>query len=118
MQLVLALNHLKGAIQHGGDSAFEDNAHLRSRTSFFPLERIIMPLNMNLQVGHYPNFTIPWYNLRGDHAEIRDLVPVELRDEFFNQDIAKQHIVEKGDLGEEVRDTAYRQVPGSELLTS
>jgi fatty acid desaturase len=117
LQILLALNHLKGALEHGGDIAFEENAYLRSRTSFFPLERIIMPLNINLHFEHHLNFTIPWYDLRDYHADVREIVPDELHDEFFNQDIAEQLSGEKGDLGEELREIAYGEVPGQELPT-
>lgn len=109
LQNLTALNQVKGALEHGGEIAFEESPFLRSRSSFFPLRRLLMPMNITLHFEHHLNFTIPWYELPNYHAEIRELVPEPLREEFFNTDILAQLRGEKGGLTDEQRRIALRE---------
>lgn len=103
LQNLTALNQIKGALEHGGEIAFEENPYLRSRSSFFPFRRLLMPMNITMHFEHHLNFTIPWYELPNYHAEIRELVPEPLHVEFFNTDIMAQLRGQKQGLTEEQR---------------
>ena len=108
LQNLTALNQIKGALEHGGEIAFEENPYLRSRSSFFPLRRLLMPMNITMHFEHHLNFTVPWYELPKYHADIRELVPRELHDEFFNTDIMSQLNGEKDGLSDEQRAIALQ----------
>ena len=90
VQLLSALNELKGALEHGGAIAFHPEPLMRSRTSFFPGRHLIMPLNISLHFEHHLNHTVPWYELMNYHHAILPLVPEELRDNIFNTSLMPQ----------------------------
>ncbi|MBC7545296.1 MAG: fatty acid desaturase [Candidatus Sericytochromatia bacterium] len=98
LQITLVLNQFKGALEHGGEIAFEPNPLLRSRTSFFPFRNLLMPWNITLHFEHHLNFSVPWYDLVRYHRDIRGLVPAELQSEIFNRDILAQLNGRKGRL--------------------
>ncbi|MEC9398025.1 MAG: fatty acid desaturase, partial [Myxococcota bacterium] len=90
MQILSALNEIKGALEHGGEVAFHPEPLLRSRTSLFPGRNLIMPLNISMHFEHHLNHTVPWYDLMNYHRAIYPLVPEELRSNIFNHDILTQ----------------------------
>lgn len=102
LQIMSALNELKGALEHGGDIAFHPQPLMRSRTSLFPLRRLIMPLNISMHFEHHLNHTVPWYDLVNYHKAIYPLVPEELRENIFNHDILEQVLGHIGAPGGEV----------------
>lgn len=90
MQILSALNELKGALEHGGEIAFHPEPLLRSRTSLFTLRPLVMPLNISMHFEHHLNHTVPWYELVNYHRAILPLVPEEIRDNLFNRDLISQ----------------------------
>lgn len=90
LQMLSALNELKGALEHGGEIAFHPEPLMRSRTSLFFLRPFIMPLNISMHFEHHLNHTVPWYELVNYHKAIKPLVPAEIRDNIFNRDLLDQ----------------------------
>lgn len=83
LQVLSALNQLKGALEHGGEIGRNPDPLLRSRTTFLPLRWLLMPFNISLHFEHHLNATVPWYALPAYHRAILDLVPVADRPTFF-----------------------------------
>lgn len=90
LQMLGALNELKGALEHGGEIAFHPEPLMRSRTSLFLLRPLIMPLNISMHFEHHLNHTVPWYELMNYHKAIKPLVPAELQENIFNRDLLDQ----------------------------
>lgn len=84
LQVLSALNQLKGALEHGGPIGTNPNPLLRSRTTFLPLRWLLMPFNISLHFEHHLNATVPWYALPAYHRAIRDVVPDAERPTFFS----------------------------------
>jgi fatty acid desaturase len=97
LQVLAALNQLKGALEHGGDVAFDRNPLLRSRSVMLPL-RILLPMFYVTiyHFEHHLNYTVPWYDLPRYHRDVRALAPQELHDEIFNADLFAQLAGRKG----------------------
>ncbi len=84
MHTLQILNLLKKAQEHGGGLAQAPDPLLRSRTYFYPLQRLTSPFNIHYHFEHHANFRVPWYNLPAYHAKLRTVVPLELQDDFFH----------------------------------
>jgi fatty acid desaturase len=83
-QVTAALQQIKIAMEHGGAIASHPSIHLRSRTSHFPLRRLLMPFNISLHFEHHLNASIPWYELeRYEHA-LADIVPAEIQSAVYH----------------------------------
>ncbi|MCB9637067.1 MAG: fatty acid desaturase, partial [Sandaracinus sp.] len=63
IHVLSALNQIKGALEHGGPIGHERDPFLRSRTTFFPLRRVLLPFHITLHFEHHLNFQVPWYDL-------------------------------------------------------
>ncbi|MFM7204344.1 MAG: fatty acid desaturase [Myxococcota bacterium] len=102
IQTLGALNQLKGSLEHGGEVALHPNRNLRSRTSFFPLRWLIMPLNISLHFEHHLNYCVPWYELMNYHQALRPRVPIRLQSLIFNEHVLDQVLGKLGGVqGEE-----------------
>lgn len=89
LQVLSALNQLKGALEHGGTIGRDPNPLLRSRTTLLPLRWFLMPFNISLHFEHHLNATVPWYALPMYHREIQRFVPeAERRRHFSNSLLA------------------------------
>jgi fatty acid desaturase len=98
-----ALNQAKGALEHGGPIAFETNRNLRSRTSFFTLRHLLMPLNISLHFEHHLNYCVPWYDLGRYHLALWDVTPEPLRAHIFNSRVMDQLMGRIGAFPDDVR---------------
>lgn len=61
--VTMILNLIKVSMEHGGVNQNQDNPSLRSRSSVFFGDKIIMPLNIALHFEHHLNMHVPWYRL-------------------------------------------------------
>lgn len=84
LQVLSALNQLKGALEHGGPIGRHENPLLRSRSTFLPLRWLLMPFNISLHFEHHLNATVPWYALPAYHHAIVGLVPDAERSTYFS----------------------------------
>jgi len=85
MHVLSCLNQVKGSLEHGGEIGREEQFYLRSRTTFFPLRRLLMPFNITLHFEHHLNFCVPWYDLVKYHRAIRPLVPDNVWNAVINE---------------------------------
>jgi len=83
LQVLSALNQLKGALEHGGAIGSNPNPLLRSRTTLLPMRWVLMPFNISLHFEHHLNASVPWYALPAYHRAIVDAVPDVERPTFF-----------------------------------
>jgi fatty acid desaturase len=84
LQVLSALNQLKGTLEHGGTIGANPNPLLRSRTTLLPVRWLLMPFNISLHFEHHLNATVPWYSLPAYHRAIADVVPDTERTTFFS----------------------------------
>jgi fatty acid desaturase len=108
LQVLGALNQLKGSLEHGGGIAHEENRNLRSRTSFFPLRWLIMPLNISLHFEHHLNYCVPWYDLHRYHRAILPLVPKLVAAELVHHSAWEQLMGRRGELSTAARALTHR----------
>ncbi|MEM7794806.1 MAG: fatty acid desaturase [Cyanobacteria bacterium P01_C01_bin.118] len=83
IQILVILNTLKIAIEHGGDIGQRENHFLRSCSSFFPLRFLLMPLNISLHFEHHLNCAVPWYDLMSYHRKLSAVIPADLHSDVF-----------------------------------
>jgi fatty acid desaturase len=83
-QVTAVLQQIKIAMEHGGAIASHPSIHLRSRTSHFPLRRLVMPFNISLHFEHHLNASVPWYELARYERAIAGLVPAEIRSAVYS----------------------------------
>lgn len=97
LQVLAALNQLKGALEHGGEIAFDPDRLLRSRSSMFPLRALLPMFFVTIyHFEHHLNYAVPWYDLPRYHRDIYRLVPADLRPAIFNAELYAQLAGEKG----------------------
>lgn len=84
IHVIVALNHIKGSLEHGGELRNNQNPFLRSRTTFFAGRWLLMPLNITLHFEHHLNYRVPWYSLPGYHRELMSIVPSEYSRAIWN----------------------------------
>jgi fatty acid desaturase len=84
LQVLSALNQLKGALEHGGRIALDPNPFLRSRSTLSPWLERLMPFDINLHFEHHLNPTVPWYRLREYQHAILPHIPPSQRDRLLN----------------------------------
>ncbi len=84
MQVLAGLNHVKGALEHGGALGDEPEPYLRSRSTFFAGRALLMPFNITLHFEHHLNHRVPWYALVEYHRVLRSIVPAELHAHAWN----------------------------------
>lgn len=81
--ILVALNELKGALEHGG-TAGQDDPLLRSRTSDFPARALVMPWNISLHFEHHLDPQVPWYHLGIFHRRLRARLPPDAQSAVFD----------------------------------
>jgi fatty acid desaturase len=97
LQVLAALNQLKGSLEHGGEIAFDPDRLLRSRSSMVPLQRLLPMFYVTIyHFEHHLNYAVPWYDLPRYHRDVHALVPPDLRGEIFNADLLAQLAGHKG----------------------
>lgn len=97
LQVLAALNQLKGALEHGGEIAIDPDRLLRSRSSLFPLCRLLPMFYVTIyHFEHHLNYAVPWYDLPRYHRDVRCLIPGALWPDVFNQDLFAQLAGHKG----------------------
>lgn len=85
LQVLSALNQLKGALEHGGRIALDANPFLRSRSTLSPLLARLMPFDINLHFEHHLNYTVPWYRLREYQQALLPHLPAMERERLLNR---------------------------------
>jgi len=90
MHIVSVLNQLKKAQEHGCGLEDEPLAILRSRTYFYPLQRLMSPFNINYHFEHHANFSVPWYLLPRYHRDLKAIMPVDLQPYYFHEEYLLQ----------------------------
>lgn len=97
LQVVAALNQLKGALEHGGEIAFDPDRLLRSRDSVFRLQLLLPMFFVTIyHFEHHLNYAVPWYDLPRYHRDICGLVPADMRPAIFNAELYAQLAGQKG----------------------
>jgi fatty acid desaturase len=97
LQVLAALNQLKGALEHGGEIAFDPDRLLRSRSSLFPLRLLVPMFYVTIyHFEHHLNYAVPWYDLPRYHRDVGRLMPEALRPDIFNEELFAQLAGHKG----------------------
>lgn len=100
LQVVAALNQLKGSLEHGGEIAFDPDRLLRSRSSLFPLQLMLPMFYVTIfHFEHHLNYAVPWYDLPRYHRDVARLMPAALEPDIFNKDLFLQLAGHKGRIG-------------------
>jgi hypothetical protein len=60
----MILNLIKVSMEHGGSRKLQDDVFLRSKSSLFLGDKILMPMNIALHFEHHLNMHVPWYRLK------------------------------------------------------
>ncbi len=84
IHVIVAFNHVKGSLEHGGAIGREEDPFLRSRSTFFPGRFFLMPFNISLHFEHHLNYGVPWYDLVRYHRDLRQIVPANVRRDVWN----------------------------------
>ena len=61
--ITMILNLVKVSMEHGGDRRYQKEIFLRSKSSRFFGDIILMPMNIALHFEHHLNMHVPWYRL-------------------------------------------------------
>jgi fatty acid desaturase len=84
IHVIVAFNHVKGSLEHGGPIGHEEDPFLRSRSTFFPGRFFLMPFNISLHFEHHLNYGVPWYELLRYHRDLEEIVPEHVREDVWN----------------------------------
>lgn len=90
LQVLSALNQLKGALEHGGGIGNAADPLRRSRTTLMPLRFLFMPFNISLHFAHHLNYSVPWYLLGRYHRALTPTLPADERRYFVNRRVFAQ----------------------------
>jgi fatty acid desaturase len=90
LQVLSALNQLKGALEHGGKIGHAADPLRRSRTTLMPLRFVVMPFNISLHFAHHLNYGVPWYLLGRYHRDLSRAIPAEENAYFVNRRVLAQ----------------------------
>lgn len=85
LQVLSALNQLKGALEHGGEIGRAEDPLRRSRTTLMPFRFVLMPFNISLHFAHHMNYSVPWYLLGRYHRALTPTLPVDEQSYFVNR---------------------------------
>lgn len=97
LQVLAALNQVKGALEHGGAIASDPDRLLRSRSSIVALRALLPMFYVTIyHFEHHLNYAVPWYDLPRYHRDIRHLVPAALQPSIFNAELLAQLAGHKG----------------------
>lgn len=88
--VVASLNLCKIAQEHGAGLQFEPDPLLRSRSYFYPLQKLFSPFNINYHYEHHANFNVPWYNLPKYHNQLRSIIPEDVQPYYFHREYFAQ----------------------------
>ena len=78
--ITMGLNLVKVSMEHGGEQLTQENVFLRSRSTKFFGDKLIMPMNICLHFEHHLNMHVPWYRLR----RFYDLTKKNCSKDFLN----------------------------------
>jgi fatty acid desaturase len=62
--ITMILNLIKVSMEHGGNRRLQKDVFLRSKSSLFLGDKILMPMNIALHFEHHLNMHVPWYQLK------------------------------------------------------
>jgi fatty acid desaturase len=97
LQVLAALNQVKGSLEHGGEIAFDPDRLLRSRSSLFPFCLLLPMFYVTIyHFEHHLNYAVPWYNLPRYHRLVSRLMPDAMRPDIFNEELFAQLAGHKG----------------------
>jgi len=97
LQVLAALNQIKGALEHGGAVAFDPERLLRSRSTLVAWRLWLPMFYVTIyHFEHHLNYAVPWYDLPRYHRAVRALVPTALQADIFNVDLVAQLAGRKG----------------------
>lgn len=97
LQVLAALNQLKGSLEHGGEIAFDPDRLLRSRDSMIPWRALLPMFYVTIyHFEHHLNYAVPWYDLPRYHRDVRAFVPAVVQPDIFNEDLLAQLAGHKG----------------------
>ncbi|MEZ5284792.1 MAG: fatty acid desaturase [Vicinamibacterales bacterium] len=100
LQVLAALNQVKGALEHGGEIAFDPDRLLRSRSSLFPFCLLLPMFYVTIfHFEHHLNYAVPWYDLPRYHHDVGRLMPESLQPDVFNRELLAQLAGHKGRIG-------------------
>jgi fatty acid desaturase len=97
LQVLAALNQVKGSLEHGGEIAFDPDRLLRSRSSLFPFCLLLPMFYVTIyHFEHHLNYAVPWYDLPRYHRDVGRLMPGAMRSDIFNEELFAQLAGHKG----------------------
>lgn len=76
--VAMILNLVKVSMEHGGVNLKQDNIFLRSKSSVFMGDKLLMPLNISLHFEHHLNMHVPWYRLKNFYHKTNNSCSDEL----------------------------------------
>jgi fatty acid desaturase len=79
------INLVKVGLEHGGPSGLFREPALRSRSSRFPLDFLILPFHIGLHFEHHLNPRIPWYELGRFHGLLNQRLRAEEKTPIFGR---------------------------------
>ncbi|MBK7761345.1 MAG: hypothetical protein IPI35_34055 [Deltaproteobacteria bacterium] len=86
LQVLSALNQVKGALEHGGPIATDPDPLLRSRDTIFVGWPLFWPFFVSIVHFEQPLVpSVPWYALPRFHRALRGVVPQPLHGDVFNR---------------------------------
>lgn len=91
LQVLSALNQVKGALEHGGPLTQSPDPLLRSRNTLFTGWPLFWPFFVSLfHFEHHLLPGVPWYALPRYHRAVRAIVPAALHENIFNRALLQQ----------------------------
>lgn len=91
LQVLAALNQIKGALEHGGPVSADPNPLLRSRNTLFLGWPVLWLFYVSIfHFEHHLLPTVPWYALPRFHRAARERVPAALHQTIFNRHLLRQ----------------------------
>jgi len=88
--MLATLNLCKIAQEHGAGLADEPDPLLRSRSYFYPFQKLFSPFNINFHYEHHANFNVPWYLLPKYHQKLRSVLPQDVQPYYFHKEYFAQ----------------------------
>jgi fatty acid desaturase len=89
IQVLMILNELKGAAEHGGEVGLDQLRELRSRTTSTWARWLLFPFNISLHFEHHLSMWVPWYNLPAYRRALDAVVPADVRAAVENRTVGQ-----------------------------